>query len=149
MTVDVRRGSARFLTQEDGRSTRHSFSFGAHYDPDNLGFGPMVCHDDHLLRPGVGFVDHPHRDVEVVTWVISGGLVHAASVGAPATLRPGEVQVMSAGEGVTHAEVADAEAGATRFIQVWLRPDRPGTEPSFGRAEVELAPRRSRRGRAP
>jgi redox-sensitive bicupin YhaK (pirin superfamily) len=140
MTVDVRRGSARFLTQEDGRSTRHSFSFGAHYDPDNLGFGPMVCHDDHLLRPGVGFVDHPHRDVEVVTWVISGGLVHAASVGTPATLRPGQVQVMSAGEGVTHAEVADAEAGATRFIQVWLRPDRPGTEPSFGRAEVELVP---------
>ena len=73
----------------EGRTTRHSFSFGDHYDPENVGFGPMVCHDDHLLRGGAGFPDHPHRDLEIVTWVLSGAVVHTASVGPPTTRRRG------------------------------------------------------------
>lgn len=139
MTVEVRRGSHRFLTRETGRHTRHSFSFGPHYDPDNVGFGPLVCHDDHLLRPGVGFDEHEHHDLEIVSWVLSGGLDHRASVGEEATLRPGQVQVLSAGAGTIHREVAAAHAGPTRFVQAWLRPDRPGGEPSYARTEVDLA----------
>lgn len=140
MTVEVRRGSDRFVTREQGRSTRHSFSLGPHYDPDNLGFGPMVCHDDHLVGPGVGFTDHAHRDVEIVTWVVTGALEHAASIGEPATVAAGQVQVMSAGAGVTHSEVADRTAGPTRFVQTWLRPDVVDADPRYARASVELEP---------
>jgi quercetin 2,3-dioxygenase len=136
MSVEVRRGSGRFVTRTDGRTSRHSFSFGGHYDPANVGFGPMVCHDDHLLRGGVGFPDHPHRDLEIVTWVLSGAVAHTASVGAPATVGAGQVQVLSAGSGVMHSEFADHGSGPTRFVQTWLRPDEPGLAPSYASATV-------------
>ena len=139
MTVEVRRGTSRFFTREKDRSTRHSFSFGEHYDPGNVGFGPMVCHDDHLLGGGAGFTEHEHADLEIVTWVLSGAVAHRASVGEHATLGPGEVGVLSAGCGVTHSELAAPDAGPTRFVQVWLRPDEDGSEPSYSSAKVELA----------
>jgi quercetin 2,3-dioxygenase len=136
VSVEVRRRNGRFLTRAEGRSTRHSFAFGEHYDPDNVGFGPMVCHDDHLLRGGSGFPDHRHRDLEIVTWVLSGQLVHTATVGPTSTVGAGQVQVLSAGSGVVHSEVADARSGPTRFVQTWLRPDESGTAPSYTRAVV-------------
>lgn len=135
MTVLVRRGSDRFLTREVGRSTRHGFSFGPHYDPEHLGFGPMVCHDDHVLRPGLGFPDHPHTDLEIVTWVVTGALAHSGA-GGETLLRPGSVQVQSAGSGIRHGEVAAEGVGPTRFVQVWLKPDHPGAEPSYQVAQV-------------
>ena len=135
MTVQVRRGSDRFLTREVGRSTRHGFSFGQHYDPEHLGFGPMVCHDDHLLRPGLGFADHPHTDLEIVTWVLSGALAHTGE-GGETLVRPGTVQVQSAGSGIRHGEVAAEGAGPTRFVQVWLRPDEPGRAPAYQLVDV-------------
>ncbi len=135
MTVLVRRGSDRFLTREAGRSTRHGFSFGPHYDPEHLGFGPMVCHDDHLLRSGLGFEDHPHSDLEIVTWVLAGALAHTGP-GGGTLVRPGTVQVQSAGSGIRHGEVAAEGAGATRFVQVWLRPDEPGGDPSYQLVDV-------------
>jgi redox-sensitive bicupin YhaK (pirin superfamily) len=138
MTVEVRRGTDRFVTREEGRSTRHSFSFGAHYDPGNVGFGPMVCHDDHLVRPGGGFPDHPHRDLEIVTWVLSGALVHADDHGHEGAVVPGTVQVLSAGSGVVHAELAHQASGPARFVQVWLTPDRTGTPPTYATAAVDL-----------
>ncbi len=124
------------MTREEGRSTRHSFSFGPHYDAENLGFGPMVCHDDHLLRAGAGFADHPHTDLEIVTWVLSGALVHADDHGHQAAVLPGTVQVLSAGSGVVHAEMAHAPSGPARFVQVWLRPDESGTEPAYATVPV-------------
>ncbi len=138
MSVEVRRGTVRFLTRESGRSTRHSFSFGSHYDPENVAFGPMVCHDDHLLRPGAGFPDHPHRELEIVTWVLSGALVHADDHGHQGAVVPGTVQVLSAGSGVVHAEVAHDSSGPTRFVQVWLTPDATGSEPAYTTAAVAL-----------
>lgn len=113
--------------------TRHSFSFGPHYDPANLGFGPLVCHDDHELDPGAGFPDHRHSDVEIITWVVTGALRHDGS----SLLRPGQVAVQSAGSGVVHSEVA---AGVpTRFVQAWLRPDASGGTPTRAVADVPLA----------
>jgi len=133
MGIDVRRGSERFLTSSPGRVTRHSFSFGPHYDPENLGFGPLVCHDDHTLDPGAGFPDHRHSDVEIVTWVVRGALSHDGS----SLLRPGQVAVQSAGSGVVHSERA---AGVpTRFLQAWLRPDAPGGAPVRDVADVAVA----------
>jgi quercetin 2,3-dioxygenase len=136
MSVEVRRGSVRFLSRDEGRTTRHSFSFGDHYDPENVGFGPMVCHDDHLLRGGAGFPDHPHRDLEIVTWVLSGAVVHAASIGPPTTVGVGQVQVLSAGSGVLHSEIAEPGSGPTRFVQTWVRPDQSGTAPAYSSAAV-------------
>jgi len=140
VSVEIRRGTAAYLTQGEGYFTRHSFSFGAHYDPDNLHFGPLVCHDDHRLVPRAGFDDHPHRDLEIVTWVVSGALSHRDSEGHDGLVAPGTVQVLSAGSGVTHAEIATADAGPTRFVQAWLTPDQAGGDPSYVVRDVAPAP---------
>lgn len=136
--VEIRRASATFVDRERGRLTRHGFSFGPHYDPENVSFGPMVCHDDHLLSGGLGFPDHPHADLEIVTWVLRGALTHADSSGHAATITPGTVQVLSAGGGVVHAETAAPDAGPTRFVQVWLTPDERGGPSSYATADVDL-----------
>lgn len=121
--------STRSSTADEGRTTRHSFSFGTHYDPANLGFGPMVCHNDDVLQPGGGYPDHPHTDLEIVTWVLAGALVHTDPGGGRRVVGPGQVQVLGAGAGIRHSEVGDAAAGPTRFVQVWVRPDEPGLPP--------------------
>lgn len=129
VTVEIRRASTRFTEREPGRATWHAFSFGAHYDPDNVGFGPMVCHDEHLLADGRGFDTHTHRDLTIVTWVVSGALRHEDSFGGAYTLRPGEVAILQAGSGVAHSEIAAAPQ--TRFVQVWLQPDERDVTPSY------------------
>lgn len=130
-------GSARFSTETSDRTTRHSFSFGPHLDPANLGFGPLVCHNDDVLAPGGGYPDHPHTDLEIVTWVLEGGLVHTDSTGARTLLSPGAVQVLGAGSGIRHSEIAD---GPTRFVQAWVRPDEPGLAPRHVLADAGLQP---------
>ena len=122
-----------------GYFTRHSFSFGDHYDPENVAFGPLICNDDHRLKAGAGFDEHSHRDVEIVTWVLSGSLLHSDSEGRTAVVRPGEVQVLSAGSGVTHSEIAGPE-GQVRFIQTWLVPEETGTPPAYSVTSVDLRP---------
>ena len=135
--VEVRRGTQRYFTRNEGSFTRHSFSFGSHYDPDNVAFGPLVCHDDHLLAAGAGFEAHPHRGLDIVTWVVSGSLEHTDSEGHTAVVRPGEVQVLSAGSGVTHAEIA-GPGGPTRFVQAWLTPADADAAPAYSVTPVDL-----------
>lgn len=146
VTVEIRRASARFVDKAPGRITHHAFAFGQHYDPDHLGFGPMVCHDDHLLGSGQGFDTHRHADLEIVTWVVSGALEHREAGGAadggssdPVRVEPGTVARLSAGAGVDHAEHSH-DAGPTRFVQVWLTPDHPGGDPSYDVGPVTLVP---------
>lgn len=134
MTIEVRRAADRFVTHAEGRTTWHSFSFGAHYDPGNVGFGPVTALNDEQLPPGTGYPDHPHRDVEIVTVVLEGALRHTDSDGRSGVLGAGEVSRTSAGAGIVHAEVADS--GATRFLQTWLRPDEPGGPSSYASAAV-------------
>ena len=131
VTVEIRRASQGYLTRERGLRTRHAFSFGGHYDPENTSFGAMVCHDDHLVGSGLGFPDHPHAGVEIVTWVLEGALVHTDSTGSTHVVEAGRAQVLSAGSGIRHSEVADASSGPCRFIQAWITPTAPGTEPSY------------------
>lgn len=133
MSVEIRRGATRFTTRAEGRLTRHAFSFGEHYDPDRTGFGPMVCHDDHVLRAGTGFDTHRHRDLEILTWVVSGALAHRDSLGTDTVLHAGDSALLSAGSGVEHSELALGGSGPTRFVQVWLRPDEPQSAPSYER----------------
>ncbi|TDE13556.1 pirin family protein [Jiangella asiatica] len=135
MTVQVLRAGSRFVTHGDGVVSRHSFSFGQHYDPGNVGFGLLVvANDDVVPAAGDGYPEHPHRDVEVVTWVLSGALSHRDTAGHSGLVVPGVVQRMSAGRGVRHSEVA-AE-GPLRFVQMWVPPDAAGREPSYGQADV-------------
>lgn len=137
VTVEIRRGNTRFLTRVPGRLTRHAFSFGEHYDPERLSFGPMVCHDDHLVRGGQGFEEHAHSDLEIVTWVVSGAVRHVDDAGREEVVPAGSLAVLSAGSGVRHAETAVAGAGPTRWVQTWLRPGATGTEPSYAVAPVD------------
>ncbi|MCW2796455.1 pirin family protein [Nocardioides sp.] len=129
------------MTRAEGRDTRHAFSFGEHYDPEHVGFGPMVCHDEHSLGGGRGFPEHEHRDTEIVTWVLDGVLEHSHAVGSAShtgRLAPGFVQVLSAGSGVSHSEIAATGIGITRFVQVRLTPDETSTQPSYVVAPVHL-----------
>ncbi|WP_168929498.1 pirin family protein [Nocardioides sp. GY 10113] len=134
MSVEISRGSRRFTDRVPGRLTRHAFSFGPHYDPDRVAFGPLVCHDDHLLGSGQGFEEHPHAALEIVTWVVSGRLLHRDSLGNEATLGAGECGVLRAGAGVRHSETASAD-GPVRFVQTWLAAD-PDAEPAYARTAV-------------
>ncbi|NYE36451.1 hypothetical protein F4692_001584 [Nocardioides cavernae] len=129
-------GSDRSSETAPGRVTRHSFSFGPHYDPANLGFGPLVCHNDDLLDAGAGYAEHPHSELEIVTWVLEGALVHTDSTGARHVLEAGSAQVLSAGSGIRHSEAADPGSGRCRFVQAWLTPSEPGTRPSYATGEA-------------
>ena len=132
--------SERSSSTDAGRVTRHSFSFGPHYDPANLGFGPLVCHNDDVLDPsqasGAGYPEHPHSELEIVTWVLEGALLHTDSSGASHVVEAGRAQVLSAGSGIRHSEVADAASGRCRFVQAWLAPTSPGGEPSYALGEA-------------
>lgn len=132
--VQVRRAGDRFVTSGDGVVSRHSFSFGPHYDPANVGFGLLVVTNDDVAAPRGGYPVHPHRDVEIVTWVLSGALAHEDTAGHGGELVPGVVQRMSAGRGVRHCELATG-AGA-RFVQMWVPPGAPGADPAYGQADV-------------
>jgi redox-sensitive bicupin YhaK (pirin superfamily) len=138
VTVEIRRGTARFTEREPGRATRHAFSFGAVYDPAHVAFGPMTCHDEHVLGNGRGFDTHRHARLDIVTWVVSGALTHADSSGASHTLLPGEVGHLHAGAGVEHSEMAAAPQ--TRFVQVWLRDEDGDDEPSYDVHAVDPGP---------
>ncbi|HXH80690.1 pirin family protein [Nocardioides sp.] len=140
MPMSTHPGRDRFSSSAPGRVTHHSFSFGPHYDPANFGFGPMVCHNDDRLEPGGGYPDHPHTDLEIVTWVLEGVLLHSDDHGNTEVLQAGDVQVMSAGSGVRHSEMADAASGPTRFLQTWITPDEPGTPPTWRTEHVEPGP---------
>ena len=130
MSVSLYAGSDRSSTSATGRLTHHSFSFGEHYDPANLGFGPLVCHNDDDLAPGAGYPEHPHSELEIVTWVLEGALVHTDSTGSRHVLESGRAQVISAGSGIRHSEVADTASGRCRFVQAWLTPTAAGSVPS-------------------
>ena len=137
MIIEVRRAADRLETRADGKLSRHSFSYGPHYEPTNTRFGCLITHNDDLLGVGAGFPEHPHRDLEIVTWVVSGALEHTDSSGGSAILHPGMVGRLSAGGGVHHSE-RNASSGETHYIQMWLLPDAEGL-PSYDCADVTQA----------
>lgn len=124
----VRPSADRFVTRSGGVLTRHAFSFGRHYDPAYVGHGSLVVCDEHELQPGAGFAAHPHRDLEIISWVLQGELVHSDDRGTR-RLPVGVVQRLGAGSGVVHAERAGK--APVRFLQMWLLPARLGVRPSY------------------
>ncbi|MFF2211881.1 pirin family protein [Streptomyces antibioticus] len=130
--MDVRRADARYPGGDPaaGIETRHAFSFGPHYDPDNLRFGALIACNEERLAPGAGFDEHPHSHTEIVTWVVEGELTHRDSRGHATTVRPGDVQRLGAASGVRHVERNDGPVPLT-FVQMWLAPLDPGGDPSY------------------
>ncbi|MFF7978729.1 pirin family protein [Streptomyces sp. NPDC007901] len=130
--MDVRRAAERYPGGDPatGIESRHAFSFGPHYDPDNLRFGAVIACNEERLAPGAGFDEHPHSHTEIVTWVVEGELTHRDSEGNETVVRRGDVQRLSSAGGVRHVERNDG-AEPLIFVQMWLAPVRPGGEPSY------------------
>ncbi len=138
--IEVIRSVDRFTTSTGLLTSRHSFSFGAHYDPHNIGHRLLVAHNEDVVQPGGGYDLHPHRDLEIVTWVLDGSLVHADSEGRGGTVRPGLAQRMSAGSGISHSERNDDGAQrVSHFVQMWVLPRRSGGRPGYAQHDVSAA----------
>lgn len=143
-TLDVRTSDQRFRTELSWLDSRHSFSFGGHYDPRNTHFGLLVVSNDDRVSPNTGFETHPHRDMEIVTWVLEGSLVHQDSEGNHDVIYPGLAQRMSAGTGILHSEKNDAwrldgnveRVELVHFVQMWVLPDEPGVTPGYEQLEI-------------
>ncbi len=140
---EVHRADDRPGTRTEWLETRHSFSFGDHYDPANTHHGMLMVHNDETVSPQQGFDSHPHRDMEIVTWVLSGSLVHQDSMDHSGVIFPGLAQRMSAGTGIRHSERndtwrTDATTGIepVHFVQMWVLPDESGIEPGYDQLDI-------------
>lgn len=136
---DVRRSADRYRTVGEGTDTSHSFSYGAHYDPANVGFGPIIAVNEERIAPGAGYDEHHHSDAEIVTWVLEGTLAHEDSTGQRGEVPPGVAQRLSAGSGVTHAERNARDDRPLRFVQMMLR-SRNWDGPEYAQAVVPEGP---------
>jgi len=142
--VDVRRADERYTTRLGWLDSKHSFSFSRHYDPANTHHGLLLVNNDDIVKPGTGFETHPHRDMEIVTWVLQGSLVHQDSEGNTGVIYPGLAQRMSAGTGILHSEKNDswrlageAHADPVHFVQMWVVPDEAGITPGYEQLEID------------
>jgi len=135
-TVQIQRAADRAATTTSWLTSRHSFSFGDHYDPSNTHFGLLLVSNDDVVAPASGFDTHPHRDMEIVTWVLDGSLEHRDSVGNSGVVYPGLAQRMSAGTGITHSEKNASSTKPVRFVQMWVQPDVSGIEPGYQHHEI-------------
>ncbi len=134
--VLVRPAGDRAMTRTSWLWSRHSFSFGRHYDPANLSFGLLLAANEEVLQPGAGFPEHPHRDIEILTWVLSGELVHEDSTGRGGLVRPGVAQLVSAGSGVLHEERNASAVSPVHFVQMWVPPAVAGLPPSYTQLDL-------------
>ena len=142
--VDVRRAEERAKTRLGWLDSKHSFSFSRHYDPANTHHGLLLVNNDDIVNPGTGFETHPHQDMEIVTYVLQGGLEHRDSMGNGSVIRPGDVQRMSAGTGVTHSEFNASKTEPVHLLQIWMFPERKGIKPSYEQKAFSEAEKRSR-----
>ncbi|MEU4537717.1 pirin family protein [Streptosporangium sp. NPDC023825] len=144
MTVDIRRAAERPATKIQWLDSKHSFSFGRHQDPGNTHHGVLLVNNDDIVKPGTGFDTHPHRDMEIVTWVLRGSLVHQDSEGHSGVIYPGLAQRMSAGTGILHSEKNDSwrlqgeqHTDPVHFVQMWVVPDEGGLTPGYEQLEID------------
>lgn len=142
--IHIRKSEQRGLIEIDWLKSYHSFSFGDYFDPDFMGFRALRVINEDWVKPGKGFGTHPHRDMEIVTVILEGALEHKDSMGTGSVIRPGEVQRMSAGTGVTHSEFNGSKKDPVHLLQIWILPEKNGLKPSY---EQKTLPEAERRGR--
>jgi redox-sensitive bicupin YhaK (pirin superfamily) len=145
--IDIRRRSGRFRTRLPWLDSSHCFSFGNWYDPANTGHGLLVVSNDDVVRPTSGFETHPHRDMEIVTWVLDGELEHRDTLGNSGAIYPGLAQRMSAGRGIWHSEKNLDQVRDVHFVQMWVLPDTESVDPSY--EQLDISPQLARGGLVP
>jgi quercetin 2,3-dioxygenase len=142
--ITIRKANERGLSELEWLKSRHSFSFADYYDPQQMGFASLRVINEDWLAAGAGFPTHPHRDMEIITYVIDGAVEHRDSMGNGSTITPGEVQRMSAGTGVTHSEYNPSRTQPLHLLQIWIVPDRRGYSPSYQQVRFADAEKRGR-----
>jgi hypothetical protein len=136
--IEIRKSDERGTTKTAWLHSRHSFSFGGYFDPAHVGFGPLRVINEDVVAGGGGFAPHSHADMEIVTYVLAGALQHRDSLGTGSTIRPGEIQRMSAGHGIEHSEFNASPSEPCHFLQIWILPSQRGVTPSYEQKMLDV-----------
>ncbi len=142
--ISARPASTRGKTLLPWLDSAHTFSFGEYHDPAYMGFLSLRVINDDLIAPSSGFGMHPHRDMEIISWVLDGALQHRDSLGNGSVIKPGDIQVMSAGSGIRHSEFNPSTSESCRLLQIWILPDARGHEPRYDQRALDPASCRNR-----
>src|SRR6185295_18391321 len=145
--IDIKRKNDQFLTRIPWLDSRHSFSFGHHYDPENTHHGLLLVSNDDVIKAGTGFDTHPHRDMEIVTWVLDGVVEHKDSQGNKGLIYPGLAQRMSAGTGIWHSEMNNSSKKDVHLVQMWVVPDTESIDPGY--EQLDINPQLAKGGLVP
>jgi redox-sensitive bicupin YhaK (pirin superfamily) len=142
--IVMRKSEERGQANHGWLQSRFSFSFAEYYDPRHMGFGPLRVINDDWIAAGMGFGTHPHKDMEIITYVLEGEIAHKDSMGNGSTIRPGDVQRMTAGTGVRHSEFNPSPVNKTHLLQIWIMPDRLNLEPGYEEKRFSAEEKRGR-----